>query len=463
MHRLSGLDASFLYLETSAQLLHVCGLVIVDPSTMPGGYSFHKLTAELAGRVKTLPAFRRKLHAVPFNLDHPVWVEDHEFDLDDHVLRVAVPAPGGRGELAELCGKLASRPIDRTRPLWELWVVEGLADGTVAVLLKMHHACVDGVAGASLLAHLCGTSPDAPSAGQTEPDNPDQPPSDLSLVLRGVRSLARKPFELAALLPRTLGVVPAWIGRSLRGQGMPAPFTAPRTSLNGTISARRTVAYTSVSLAEVKRVKNAFGVTVNDVVLAMCAGALRDYLSDRDELPPDPLVAMVPVSTHGAGPVEGSNRVSGMFTSLETTVDDPVERLAAIARSNRTGKDHHEEIGPHLLRDWARFAALSPFAVGARLYSALRLAERHPVVHNLVISNVPGPPMPIYLLGCRVVGMFPLGPVFHGAGLNITVLSNDGHVDIGLIACRDAAPDLWALADAIPAALQALLHTTPNR
>ena len=457
MHRLSGLDASFLYLETSSQLLHVCGLVVVDPSTMPGGYSFHNLATELARRVKVLPAFRRKVHGVPFDLDHPVWVEDPDFDLTNHLHRAAVPAPGGRTELAELCGILAAQPIDRSRPLWEMWVVEGLADGRVAVLIKMHHACVDGVTGASLLLHLCGLTPDAEPGEQTEPDNPSQPPSDWSLVRQGVSAIVRKPFQLAGLLPRTLGVLPSWVDRSRRGLSMPPPFTEPRTSFNGTISGRRSVAHATVSLADVKRVKNAFGVTVNDVVLAMCSGALRRYLSDRDDLPDGSLVAMVPVSTHGSGSADGTNRVSGMFTSLCTAVDDPADRLRAIAEGNRAGKEHHAAIGSDLLRDWARFSAPLTFALAARLYSFLRLAEKHPVVHNLVISNVPGPPMPIYLLGCRVLGMYPLGPVFHGAGLNITVLSNDGRVDIGLIACRDSAPNLWALADAMPDALAELL------
>src|SRR5207249_3244176 len=206
-------------------------------------------------------------------------------------------------------------------------------------------------------------------AEQTEPDNPDRPPGDLTLIMRGIGSLARKPAALARLLPRTLGVVPRWIGRSLRGAGMPAPFTAPRTSFNGTISGRRGVAFAGVPLRDVKRVKNAFAVTVNDVVLAVCAGALRRYLSDRDELPNGSLVAMVPVSTHGSGPAEGTNRVSGMFTSLGTTVDDPVDRLSAIARSNRIGKDHHAAIGPDLLREWATFAVPVTFAAAARLYS----------------------------------------------------------------------------------------------
>lgn len=456
MARLSGLDASFLYLETSSQLLHVCALLVLDGSTMPGGYSFPKLADELSRRVKVMPAFRRRLHGVPLGIDHPVWAEDHEFDLDHHLHRTAVPAPGGRAELAELCGHIAGQPLDRTRPLWEMWVIEGLAGGRVAVLAKMHHASVDGVTGANLMSHLCGLAPDAPPADQTGPDNPAHPPNELSLLLRGVGSLVRKPFRLAKLLPDTLGILPRWIGRSLRGEGMPAPFTAPRTSFNGTITGHRAVAYTRLRLADIKHVKNAFGTTVNDVVLAMCAGALRRYLSDRDELPASPLIAIVPVSHHGEL-AEGVNRVSGLFTSLATDVDDPVERLRTISAGNTVAKEHHRAIGAGMLQDWATFAAPTTFGLAARVYASLRLAERHPVVHNLVISNVPGPPMPIYFLGGRVSGMYPLGPVFHGAGLNITVLSNDGHVDVGLIACRKLAPDLWALADAMPEALRELL------
>jgi WS/DGAT/MGAT family acyltransferase len=237
---------------------------------------------------------------------------------------------------------------------------------------------------------------------------------------------------------------------------MPAPFTAPRTSFNGTITGHRSVAFVRMDLAHVKEVKNAFGCTVNDVVLTMCSGALRKYLADRDELPEQSLVAMVPVSVHGKTTAPGTNKVSGMFSSLASNIADPVERLAEIAAQNRVAKEHHKTLSASLLQDWAQFAAPNTFALAVRVYSKLRLAERHPVIHNLVISNVPGPPMPIYFMGARIVGFFPFGPVFHGAGLNITVLSNDGHLDVGLIACRELAPHLWELADDMPIALEEL-------
>jgi WS/DGAT/MGAT family acyltransferase len=282
-------------------------------------------------------------------------------------------------------------------------------------------------------------------------------------VLDGLRGVARRPVELARLLPGTVGVVPSWISRARGGRAMPAPFTAPRTSFNGTVTGHRSTAFTQLSLADVKEIKNAFGCTVNDVVLALCSGALRRYLEDRRELPASSLVAMVPVSVHGRARDRGTNKVSGMFTKLFTDIDDPVHRLQAIAAQNRVSKEHHTSISASMLQDWAQFAAPNTFGLAVRVYSALRLAERHPVIHNLVISNVPGPPMPIYLLGGRVVGFYPFGPVFHGAGLNITVISNDGHVDVGLIACREQAPDLWQLADDLPDALAELLSAARAR
>jgi WS/DGAT/MGAT family acyltransferase len=238
---------------------------------------------------------------------------------------------------------------------------------------------------------------------------------------------------------------------------MPAPFTAPRTSFNGTITGHRSIAFARLDLDEVKEIKNAFGTTVNDVVLAMCSGALRRYLDDNGELPDESLIAMVPVSVHGKTKRAGTNKVSGMFARLSSDIGDPVRRLRAIAAANRVAKDHHQTLSASLLQDWAQFAAPNTFGLAVRLYSKLRLADMHPVVHNLVISNVPGPPLPIYLLGARIVGFYPFGPVFHGAGLNVTVLSNDGHVDVGLIAARELVPDLWSLADGLPLALGELL------
>jgi len=462
MIRLSGLDASFLYLETPSQLLHVCGLIVVDPSTTKDGYSFDAMLSGIKERTKEVPEFCRKLHHVPLHLDHPVWVDDPDFDIDHHVHRIGCPAPGGDHELAEVCGHIAGQPLDRSRPLWEMWVIEGLSNGHIAVMTKVHHSTVDGVSGANLIAHLCSLEPEAPPVGATSETSHVHAPSDLELVGRAAVNVAKRPFGLVRLLgPIAAEVVPHWIKRAREGRAMPAPFTAPRTSFNGTITGHRSVAFTDFDLEEVKEVKNTLGGTVNDVVLSVCSGALRRYLEERGELPKSSLVAMVPVSVHGRTSHDrGSNKVTGMFARLATDVADPVERLHAIATENRHAKEHSNAIDADMLQDWADFAAPRTFGLAVRVYSNLRLAERHPVVHNLVISNVPGPPMPLYFAGARIVGLYPLGPVFHGSGLNVTVMSNDGRINVGLLGCRELMPydALWALADALPTAMDDLLQ-----
>jgi WS/DGAT/MGAT family acyltransferase len=456
--RLSGLDASFLYFERGSMLMHVCGLLILDQSTMPDGYGFERLRSDIGDRVASTPAFRRKIHSPMLNLDHPVWVDDEGFDIEQHVRRATLPAPGTREQLAGLCGDIAAQPLDRSRPLWEMWVIEGLENADIGVLTKMHHATVDGVSGASLISELCSLEPGAPPlSGAAPPTAPPKRPRDARIVVDGVLRLATRPVKFARLLPTTAGVLPAWIDRARSGRAMPAPFTAPRTSFNATITGHRSVAFVRLDLADVKEVKNAFGATVNDVVMTTCSGALRKYLADRDELPDSSLVAMVPVSVHGKSDAPGTNKVSGMFAALASDIADPVARLAAISTQNRVAKEHHQTLSASLLQDWAQFAAPNTFGLAVRLYSKLRLAERHPVIHNLVISNVPGPPMPIYFMGGRVKGFHPFGPVFDGAALNITVLSNDGHLDVGLIACRELVPQLWELADDLPIALAELL------
>ncbi|MEH6382528.1 MAG: wax ester/triacylglycerol synthase family O-acyltransferase, partial [Dietzia cercidiphylli] len=327
MQRLSGLDASFLYFETRAQLLHVCGLIVLDGSEMNGGYSFDALRAELARRVTGMPGFRRKLHDSLLNIDHPVWVEAEDFNIDHHLHRVGLPEPGGDEVLAELCGHLASQPIDRSMPLWQMYVIEGLPDGRFAVFAKMHHSTVDGVTGANMMSQLCSLTPEDPSLDQELVQETAGGSGALELAVGGALSRLATPWRLASLLPGTLGVLPSWINRARKGLAMPAPFTAPRTPFNRTITGHRSISYASVDLDQVKRIKNAFGTTVNDVVLALCSTALRNYLDDLDELPSKPLIAMVPMSVHAAESRPGTNRVSGMFMSLATDIDDPVERL----------------------------------------------------------------------------------------------------------------------------------------
>ncbi len=457
MERLSGLDASFLYLETPAQMMHVCGIVVLDPETIPGGYNFNAFKAELHARVSAIPSFRRKLRTVPMKLDHPVWVNDDDFDIDRHVHRMALPAPGDEEELTQIAGHLAGIPLDRTRPLWEMYVIEGLSNGKVAVFSKMHHASVDGVSGSSMLSVLCSLEPDGGSLAPVDPDDLGRSPSELELAGRGLLSMARKPLDVARLLAPSAQLVTRTVGRAREGTAMAAPLTAPRTSFNGTITGHRSVALADMSLDDIKAIKNATGTTVNDVVLAVAGGALRSYLLERDELPDSSLLATVPVSVREMSSKEGgSNKVSALFTKLGTDEADPIKRLRVMSGSNKNAKEHHKAIDADTLQEWAEFAAPRTFGLAVRVYSGLRLAEKHPVVHNLVISNVPGPPVPLYFMGAKIDALYPLGPVFHGAGLNITVMSNNGSVHVGLIACRELMPRVWDLARLFPDELATL-------
>jgi diacylglycerol O-acyltransferase len=462
MERMSGLDATFLYFETPTMHMHVCATIVFDPSTVPGGYSFEHIKETVAGRLHLAPPLRRRLAQVPFRLHHPVWIEDPNFDLDYHVRRVGCPGPGGERELAEVVGDIAGRQLDRTRPLWELWIVEGLDNGLVAAVAKVHHCTVDGVSGANLLVHFFDLDPDAaPREPAPAEWKPDSAPSDVQLVGQALLARAVRPLNAVRVGARTIGAITGFVRTRLNKDvqgGMAAPLTAPRTHFNVPITPHRRVAFARIPLDDVKAVKRAFGTTVNDVVLAIASGALRRYLEQRDDLPDKSLIATVPVSvrTDQQKATVGSNLVSAMFTSLRTDVDDPVERLMAISEANKGAKEEHKAIGADMLQNWAQFAAPTTFSLAARVYSGMKIASRHPVIHNLVISNVPGPQIPLYMAGAKLESMYPLGPVFDGAALNVTVLSYMDTVHWGFIACRETMPELWDLAAAVPDALAEL-------
>lgn len=462
MQRLSGLDASFLYLETAAQPLHVCSILELDTSTMPGGYTFDRLRDALELRIKAMPEFREKIVDSRFNLDHPVWVEDKDFDVDRHLHRIGLPSPGGRAELAEICGHIASLPLDRSRPLWEMWVIENVAGtdahagGRIAVMTKVHHAAVDGVTGANLMSKLCTTEPDAPPP---DPVHGHGGGTELEIAVSGAVRFATRPLKLVNVLPNTVSTVIDTVKRARNGLTMAPPFAAPRTAFNANVTGHRNVAFAHLDLDDIKTVKNHFGVKVNDVVMALVSGVLRTFLIERDELPESSLVAMVPVSVHDKSDRPGRNQVSGMFSRLETNIEDPVGRLKAIAEANSVAKQHSSAIAATLLQDWTQFAAPAVFGVAMRVYASSRLSGARPV-HNLVVSNVPGPQGSLYMLGCEVKAMYPLGPIFHGSGLNMTVMSLSGNLDVGIVSCPELLPDLWDLADAFDVALQELLAAT---
>jgi WS/DGAT/MGAT family acyltransferase len=280
----------------------------------------------------------------------------------------------------------------------------------------------------------------------------------LELTVSGLASFATRPLRLVSVVPTTVSAVVDIVRRVHNGRTMAIPFRAPRTRFNDAITRARTVSYAELDLDDIKKVKDRFGVTVNDVVTALCSGVLRRFLLERDQLPEASLVATMPVSVHDQSDRPGRNQLSALFTRLETQIADPAERLRAVARDNSVAKEHNAAMGATLLLDWAQFAARMLLASGLRLYTVTGLARRP--IHNVVVSNVPGPQVPLYFLGCRVLAMYPLGPVFHGTGLNITVISLTGKLHIGITACRGLVPDVWRLADGFETALKELLDAT---
>jgi len=462
MDRLSGLDASFLYLETPSQVMNVAIIMEVDPSTIPGGYSFDGLRAEMNRRVTGLPVMRRKLADSLTNIDHPVWVEDDDFNIERHVNRMAVPSPGRIQEVAQMCSHLLGQELDRKKPLWDMWVMEGLEGGRIALFIRMHHATVDGATVADILADLATTSPDAPDL------DPELVAANSGSAVRGelalhgaANFLIRRPIAALKLIPKTVPVPFEWLKRVRSGDGMPAPFEAPRTRFNAPLSPRRSISLSQFPLADVKKVKDHFGVKVNDVVLAMCGGALRQYLIDHDELPDAPLVGLVPVSVRGADEHDlveiGTNKVTGMFTRLPSTVDDPVDRLRLAQMYAGQAKQHHKDIDANMLRAYAEFAPGNTLGGLMRIYADRRLSALHPPVFTAIVSNVAGPPIDMYFLGAKVESCYPIAPIFHGLGLNITVFSAGDKLNLGIVTCPDITSDVWHLAECFQGQLEALV------
>jgi diacylglycerol O-acyltransferase len=414
----------------------------------------------VSSRLVQAPIFRRRLVEVPFRLGHPYWVDDPTFDIEYHIRRGAVPAPGGLEELAQFVGDVCSRQLDRTKPLWEMYIVEGLRGGQIAVVTKIHHCTIDGVSGAELLSQLFDLEPEPPA--RTEPAQPvsvdEHLPSDLQLMAQSIGTRLTRPLGLTKLAWRTGWALLDVRRVRARGSGRAAlPLTTPRTSLNASITPHRRVAFSSISLEDAKRIRKACDTTLNDVILAVCAGALRRYFIEGDELPEDPLVATVPVSTAPTvSNQRGANKVSAMFVTLPCQIADPVERLRVIREGTKGAKEEHNALGADVLLNWAEHATPNVFSAAARAYTRLKLAERHRPIHSLVISNVPGPDFALYLAGSELVAGFPLGPVMDGAGLNITVMSYRGVLNWGLMACAETVPRLADLARYIPDALDEL-------
>jgi WS/DGAT/MGAT family acyltransferase len=457
VQQLSGLDAAFLAVETRTVFGHVGSVCVVDPSTAPEPFTLERFTRAIESRLPLVPLLRRRLVEVPLGLDQPYWIEDPDFDIEFHVRELALPGPGSDRQLAEQAARLHARPLDRTRPLWEIYLIFGLRGGRAAIYSKVHHAAIDGVSGNDVLAALLDLSP----AGRTLPEPPprrtDQQPGAVELLARSAVSLTRHPLRAARLsagLLRSASAMmanPAWprlplVDRLLGRDGeaiLSRPgLRAPPTPFNRSITQHRRWGFCDLPLAEVKHVKHALGITVNDVVMALCAGALRRWLTDHDALPDGPLIAAVPVSvrtedqrgTHG-------NRVSTMLAVLPTQLADPRERLRVVHEGMRAAKEQHDALPANLLADVTQFAMPALAGQAARMAARLRLLERASLF-NLIISNVPGPNVPLYYAGAELLAYYPLSAIVDGQGLNVTAMSYRDSLFFGVIACRELVPDV---------------------
>jgi WS/DGAT/MGAT family acyltransferase len=476
MQQLTGLDAAFLALETANATGHVGGLSVLDPGSAPEPLTLARLTEVMAGRLPLVPVLRRRLLNVPLGLDQPYWIDDADFDIEYHVREIALPAPGSDAQLTEQVGRLHARPLDRSRPLWEIYLITGLAGERAAVYSKIHHAAIDGVSGTELLTVLFDLAPAGRELPPAGPFRPAAAPPLPALAVKAAARLAWRPVQTVRLTNEVLRVLPALapvvstlVGGMLglnRGDGSviaTAPGRAPATPFNKPITPHRRIALRSVDLDTVRSVKNAFGVSVNDVVMAMCAGALRRWLIDHDALPGQPLVAMIPVSVRDpASKGALGNKVSAMLATLPTNVTEPGPRLRAVHSATKIAKAQQAAIPQGLVDQISDFAVPALTARAARVVFATGLLHRLPPF-NVTISNVPGPNVPVYLCGARLIAHYPVSVVTDGQGLNITVVGYLGQLHFGLVSCRELVPDIDKLAGYLTGELALLAESAGKR
>ncbi len=473
MKQLSGLDSAFLYLETETSPMHIGGVSILQPDTAEGPFSLDKLKDLMRSRLHTCRTFTEKLVDVPLNLGRPYWAEDPDFDLDQHVERTQLPEPGGMEELRALVEWELAQPLDRSRPLWHLLLVEGLEQvrgvppGSLALISRIHHAAIDGVSGSEMMAALFDASPKPRELAPAAPRETEEIPSKLELLARAGKNLLPGARELGGVVGDALkGVIRSgatWVFE--RVELPPLPFGAPNTPFNGKVSKRRIWDCVHLPMDRLKAVRKATSATLNDVVLTVCAGALREYLLGRGDLPEQPMVAMVPISVR-AEDEKGAmgNQVSAMLVSLATDCGEPKERLDRVMRSAYDSKVYNRAVGARTLTDTSKIVPFSVAGLATRLYTRAALAEKHRPIFNLVITNVPGPDIPLYVAGARLLAHAGMAPIFDGMGLMLPVFSYNGRISIGVVSCPEMLPDPFqftALFEPSLAALEKALGLGP--
>jgi WS/DGAT/MGAT family acyltransferase len=465
MEQLSGLDASFLYFETSNAPTHIGSFAVYDQSTAPGGrVTFTGILSNVERRLHLARCFRQKLVQVPFDLDHPYWVEDDEFDLEFHVRHIALPHPGDWRQLCIQVARIHARPLDLSKPLWEMYVIEGLDNvegvpkGSFCVLTKVHHAAIDGVSGAQLAAAVHDLSPDAEPAPPERDWDPEPTPGLLEIALRTSANGVRYPFRFVRTFARVAPGIANMVWQPSTEELQDEARPVPRTRFNGVVSNHRVVDGRTFSLQAIRDIRKAVdGATVNDVVLTVCGGALRRYLEHHGELPSESLVAMAPISVRSEEEMgTAGNRISGMLVTLYSDVADPLQRLKAVQRGTKSSKASAEAVGARTMTDITQFVPGSLAGVAARLYTRLGLANRVKPFLNTVVTNVPGPQIPLYFTGARMVALHGMGPVMDGMGLIHPVFSCSGMISIAFTACRELVPDPGFYAECIQASFDEL-------
>jgi diacylglycerol O-acyltransferase len=458
--RLGALDVSFLYLEDSTTPMHVGGLAIFEPP--PDGFDHDRLVKLIKNRIAFVPRYRQRVRWVPGRVANPVWVDDESFDVTYHVRRSALPSPGSMAQLQELVARIVSRPLDLNRPLWEMYLIEGLADGRFAILSKSHHAMVDGLAAVDIGQVILDVAPE-PRLGTTDVWRPAREPTNLELFVGGVADSIRSPASVVDSVKTGLGDVretAVGMGRNISGV-LSAAATVVRppsaSPLNVDIGEQRRYGIADTKLIAYKRVRKAHGGTINDVVLAVVAGAIREWLMTRGEnlTSRSTIRAMVPVSIRSEDSKELGNQVTAFLCDLPVGEPDPVVRLQRVAFEMGQHKAAGQMLGAQAIVGLTGFAPPTLHAIGAR--AAGGLTRR---VWNGVVTNVPGPQFPLYAGGAKMMASYPVVPLAKNQAVSIGLTSYDGGVYYGLNADRDAMPDVDVLADCIVAALSELVDTT---
>jgi WS/DGAT/MGAT family acyltransferase len=459
--RLSALDVSFLYMEEPTTAMHVGGVAIFDPPP-DRPFDYDELVRLIEERIALVPRYRQKVKWVPGHLGNPVWVDDPDFDVAYHVRRSALPRPGTMDQLRELVGRLQSRQLDRTRPLWEMYLVEGLEGGRTAIVTKTHHAMVDGVSAVDIGAVILDVTP-TPRETPLDDWEPRPEPSRLGLAVGAVTDLVRRPAEIIETVRGGLADIRAVAGKvagtatGLLSAARIQLTPAPSSPLNVPIGRARRFATADTELDDYKRVRKAYGGTVNDVVLATVAGALRAWMLTRGEpvTPATTLRAMVPVSVRTVDQQgQGGNRVSSYFVDLPIGEPDPVMRLHQVGFAMRAHKESGQSVGADAIIAMAGFAPPTLHALAARGGSGL--SRR---LFNVIVTNVPGPQFPLYAAGAQMRALYPSVPLARGQAVSIGLTSYDGGVYYGLNADRDAMHDVDVLAACIEESLAELVAT----